>query len=105
MLPSLGKLPPTQLDLSISHALINKKIEGGQQIQGTFLGMLASGVDSVNQSQLEANQQVQALLTGEDVTQAEVLTAVQKADMSFRLLVQIRNKLISAYEELNGIRV
>jgi flagellar hook-basal body complex protein FliE len=34
-----------------------------------------------------------------------VFTSVQKADMSFRLLVQIRNKLMQAYEELNSIRV
>ncbi|MFO0939915.1 MAG: flagellar hook-basal body complex protein FliE [Pirellulales bacterium] len=56
-------------------------------------------------AQINVNDQVHALLTGGDVSQAEVLTAVQKADMSFRLLMQIRNKLISAYEELNGIRV
>jgi flagellar hook-basal body complex protein FliE len=67
--------------------------------------MLSGGIESVNQTQLHADQQVQALLTGQDVTQAEVLTAVQKADMSFRLLVQIRNKLMAAYEELNAIRV
>ncbi|MFN9604189.1 MAG: flagellar hook-basal body complex protein FliE [Planctomycetota bacterium] len=30
---------------------------------------------------------------------------MQKADMSFRLLVQIRNKLLQAFEELNAIRV
>jgi len=34
-----------------------------------------------------------------------LFTSVQKADMSFRLLVQIRNKLMQAYEELNSIRV
>lgn len=69
------------------------------------MGMLSGGIDAVNQSQLSANQQVQAMLTGEDVSEAEVLTAVQKADMSFRLLMQIRNKLLAAYEELNAIRV
>lgn len=71
----------------------------------SFMGMLSGGIDAVNQSQLSANQQVQAMLTGEDVSEAEVLTAVQKADMSFRLLMQIRNKLLAAYEELNAIRV
>lgn len=71
----------------------------------SFLGMLSNGIDAVNQSQQSADQQVHALLTGEDVSQAEVLTAVQKSDMSFRLLIQIRNKLMAAYEELNSIRV
>lgn len=70
-----------------------------------FADLLMEGVGAVNQAQHQADDQVHSLLTGGDVTQAEVLTSVQKADMAFRLLVQIRNKLMSAYEELNAIRV
>ncbi len=33
------------------------------------------------------------------------MTSLQKADMAFRLLVQIRNKLMDAYQEINGIRI
>ena len=36
---------------------------------------------------------------------AEVLTAVQKADMSFRLMMQIRNKLVQAYQEIQNVRI
>ncbi len=70
-----------------------------------FVDLLTRGVQAVNGAQHDADAQVHALLTGGDVTQAEVLSSVQKADMAFRLLVQIRNKLMSAYEELNSIRV
>lgn len=105
MLPSLGSLPPTKLDFSFTQRLIQQNTQSSEPGNSSFIGMLSSGVQSVNQSQLDANQQVHALLTGEDVSQAEVLTAVQKADMSFRLLMQIRNKLMAAYEELNSIRV
>jgi len=34
-----------------------------------------------------------------------VLTAVQKADMSFRLMMQIRNKLVEAYHKIEDIRI
>jgi flagellar hook-basal body complex protein FliE len=34
-----------------------------------------------------------------------VLTALQKADMSFKLMLQIRNKLVQAYQEVNNIRI
>jgi flagellar hook-basal body complex protein FliE len=44
-------------------------------------------------------------MTGEDVNPAEVLTAVQKADMAFRMMMQIRNKLVQAYDEVKSIRV
>lgn len=105
MLPSISPLPPTNLDLSISQRLIGRGPQAQPAADSSFLGMLSGGIDSVNQSQHHADQQVHALLTGEDVSQAEVLTAVQKSDMSFRLLIQIRNKLMAAYEELNSIRV
>lgn len=106
MLPSISSsIPPTKLDLSISQRLIGRSQSAQAEGDTSFLGMLSSGIDTVNHSQHHADQQVQALLTGEDVSQAEVLTAVQKSDMSFRLLIQIRNKLMAAYDELNSIRV
>ena len=44
-------------------------------------------------------------ITGGDVNPAEVLTTVQKADMSFRMMLQIRNKLVAAFQEVNNIRI
>ena len=70
-----------------------------------FSDMLVGGVVKVNDMQNSANSQMEQLLTGGDVNQAEVFTSMQKADMSFRLLVQIRNKLMDAYQELNSIHV
>lgn len=71
----------------------------------SFPQFLAQGVGQVNAMQQDANAAVHELLTGGDVNQAEVFTAVQKADMAFRLLIQVRNKLLAAYEEINAIRV
>jgi flagellar hook-basal body complex protein FliE len=73
--------------------------------QSSFQNWLLDQVGEVNQLQHQAEFGIHQLLTGEDVNSAEVLTGVQKADMAFRLLVQIRNKLLQAYEELNAMRV
>ncbi len=70
-----------------------------------FLKLIGSGVGSVNEMQNTANLQVEQMLAGEDVQSAEVMTGLQKADMAFRLLVQVRNKLMQAFEEINNIRV
>ncbi len=70
-----------------------------------FSDMMVGGIAKVNDMQMSAEGQMEQLLTGGDVNQAEVFTSMQKADMSFRLLVQIRNKLMDAYEEINSIRV
>jgi flagellar hook-basal body complex protein FliE len=79
------------------------QVEPGQP--QSFGELLQAGVMNVNHNQQHATAQVHELLTGGDVSQVEVLTAVQKADMSFRLLVQVRNKLMSAYDEINAIRI
>lgn len=75
------------------------------RISNPFSEMLAGGVAKVNDMQMSAQGQMEQLLTGGDVNQAEVFTNMQKADMSFRMLVQIRNKLMDAYQELNSIHV
>jgi flagellar hook-basal body complex protein FliE len=55
--------------------------------------------------QLEADQAVEQMFTGGDVNPAEVLTAVQKADLAFRLTMQMRNKLMEVYQEVRDIRI
>ena len=70
-----------------------------------FAGVLAKQVQDVNTMQVDANDMVHSLLTGGDVNEAEVLTAVQKADLAFRMLLQVRNKLIEAYREVQQIQI
>src|SRR5687768_5289026 len=70
-----------------------------------FKNVLLDSIREVNSMQLEADQAVESLATGGDVNPAEVLTAVQKADLAFRMMMQVRNKLVQAYEEVKSIRV
>lgn len=78
----------------------------GQTAQSAdFKDLLLRSINEVNSMQQEADRAVERLITGEDVTPAEVLTAVQKADIAFKLMMQIRNKLVQAYQELQNIRV
>ena len=72
---------------------------------GTFQDFLVDSIQQVNSAQNQADQAVESLFTGGEVNPAEVLTAVKKADLAFRMLMQIRNKLVQAYEEVKNIRV
>ena len=74
---------------------------GGQ----SFQNILLEALDQVNTMQGQANEAVEQLVTGGDVNPAEVLTSLQKADLSFKLMLQIRNKLVQAYQEINNIRI
>jgi flagellar hook-basal body complex protein FliE len=80
---------------------------GAQNAAGAapFKNILLEALDQVNSMQSQANQAVEQLVTGGDVNPAEVLTTLQKADISFRMMLQIRNKLVQAYQEVNNIRI
>lgn len=71
----------------------------------SFKSFLLESLDQVNSMQKDADLAVQQLVTGGDANPAEVLTAVQKADLSFRMMMQVRNKLMQAYQEIKDIRI
>lgn len=73
--------------------------------QNEFFDLIRNGVSKVNSMQLESQDSIERMLAGEDIESAEVLTGIQKTDMAFRLLVQVRNKLMQAYDEINNIRI
>lgn len=71
----------------------------------SFRDFLLKSIQEVNSMQQAADQAVENLATGGNVNPAEVLTAVQKADIAFRLMMQVRNKIIEAYQEVQNVRV
>ena len=71
----------------------------------SFKGFLLNSIQDVNSMQQQADRAVETLMTGGDADPAEVLTAVQKADMAFRLMMQMRNKMMQVYQEVRDIRV
>lgn len=78
---------------------------GGNDGESSFKDLLVDSIKQVNGMQLEADKAVEALFTGEEVNPAEVLTAVQKADMAFQLTMQLRNKAMDVYREIRDIRI
>lgn len=72
---------------------------------GGFLSLLKDVIAEVNEVQLEANRAVDRLITGESQNVHETMIALQKADVSFQLMMQIRNKLVSAYEEIQRMQI
>ena len=65
-----------------------------------FGDMLQDAVKSVNNRMIQAEELANRLALGDDVDIAQVMSAMAKADISFRLLLQVRNKALSAYDEI-----
>lgn len=101
--------PISSLPLSLPSAPLagikTTGVQPGEAGAQPFKNILLEALDQVNSMQSEANQAVEQLVTGGDVNPAEVLTSLQKADISFRMMLQIRNKLVQAYQEVNNIRI
>lgn len=70
-----------------------------------FRSLLVDHLGEVNRLQQEADTKVTQLMTGQTDDVAEVLTAVNKAGLAFDLLMEVRNKLVAAYEEIQQMRV
>ena len=71
----------------------------------SFKDFLLKSIGDVNAMQHQADQAVETLMTGGDADLAAVLTAVQKADLAFRMMMQMRNKVMSVYQEVKDIRI
>jgi flagellar hook-basal body complex protein FliE len=61
---------------------------------------LAAALRQVNELQGEADRLVQEVQTGRSSDVIKAVVALEKADMSLQLLLQVRNKALSAYEEI-----
>lgn len=77
-----------------------------QATGGSFQSMLKNSIEGVNASQQTAETMAQAFEAGDPNTDlASVMVAMQKASLSFQAMVQVRNKLVSAYQEVMGMQV
>jgi flagellar hook-basal body complex protein FliE len=71
----------------------------------SFKDFLVQSIHDVNSMQAAADKAVEKLATGGDVNPAEVLTAVQKADIAFQMMIQVRNKLVDAFTEIKNLQI
>ncbi|HHZ89405.1 TPA: flagellar hook-basal body complex protein FliE [Candidatus Poribacteria bacterium] len=76
-----------------------KNTKSDQQT-GSFSETLTDSMEEVNQLQKEADRAIEALATGETKDIAQTMIAVEKANVSFQLMTQVRNRLVEAYQEV-----
>lgn len=81
-----------------------RKPTSTQADQPGFLDTLTKTLDQAQQVQGEADQKMANLVTGKPADMQSTLIAVEKADLSFQLVMQVRNKIVSAYQEISGMQ-
>ncbi|MGK7346064.1 MAG: flagellar hook-basal body complex protein FliE [Candidatus Nitrospinota bacterium M3_3B_026] len=90
----LTNMEPLGSSLKIQNA--GRKGEEG----GSFANTLADSLKEVNQYQLEADNAIENLVAGKSKNIHETMIALSKAEIAFKLTMQVRNKVIEAYEEV-----
>ena len=80
--------------------------EDPSQTNGPGFGeLLKNAIETVNHMQHESGRLEDAVAKGEDVNIHQAIIAGEKAGLSFRLMMQMRNKLLEAYQEVLRMQV
>src|SRR5258708_7556219 len=90
-----------QPQLPVSHGAI----PNASDTEKSFAATLKDAVGHVNQAQLDSNRKMEELATGRTQNIHETMIAAEKADIALRLMVQVRNKIIEAYQEVMKMQV
>lgn len=79
-----------------------EKVEGGKNLRdpiSDFKKALSESIEEVNRLEQEAREKAEGMVQGK-VEIHDAMIALEQANLSLRLLIQIRNKMIAAYEEI-----
>jgi len=79
--------------------------ESAGNFMQSFSKSINGGLNSVDDAVTNANKAQEALAMGEDISVHDVMIASEKASLSLSMAMQLRNKLLSAYTEINNVRV
>jgi flagellar hook-basal body complex protein FliE len=83
-------------DISIKSNLTTSKEEPGEK----FANFLKNAINEVNQDQLQADKSVQDYVSGKETSLHHTLLSLEKADLSFKMMMQVRSKLMEAYQQI-----
>lgn len=97
-LPTPGVGAPTPLD----HP---GEVTPGQQAGESFGNVLGRFVSDVNAKQNAAAEAVNGLQSGQGVPLHQAVVAMEEANVSFQLMIEVRNKLLESYQELMRMQI
>lgn len=96
-----------KIDFLLPNKLDNdKKVGKSGENKGVDFGdLLKNALKDVNDAQLNADEAIKKVLNGETQNIHETMIALQKADVSLKLMLEVRNRLLEAYQEIMRTQV
>ncbi len=78
---------------------------GDSSSTGGFTDVFKAAVKQVDQLQTGADQQISSVLSAKSTSDVgNVMASVEKADIAFQLIMQVRNKIVSAYQDIEKMQ-
>ena len=99
-----GSIPFSELQKLGSGAL-PQPLSPSQPAGASFGDLLGQMVNEVGAKQAVAGETVSGVLTGQNVSLHQAMIAMQEANVSFQLMVEVRNKLLESYQELMRMQI
>ena len=100
MIPSL---PPIGTSSSVMPSSLG--VQDANQPKVDFQKLLFDSISETNQLGHNADANIETRLLGGDITSTEVYTSLRKAEMALNMMIQVRNKLFTAYQEIQQMRM
>ena len=102
---SIEALDPNALLAQLKNLEARSGLESAGE-NSEFSELMAQAVEKVNEAQHSAAGMAKAFEMGEtDATLAEVMIALQKASLSFQAMTEVRNRLVTAYQEIMNMPI
>ncbi|MFQ5588260.1 MAG: flagellar hook-basal body complex protein FliE [Nitrospiria bacterium] len=89
----------------VNPELTSKDLNPLDKNEKPFIDSLKESLSKVNALQETAAESVNGLASGGEQSLHQTMIAVEKADVSFQLMMQVRNKILSAYEEISRMQI
>lgn len=85
------------------------KSSDSSESAGNFINSISkslnNGLKTVNNNVVAADKAQEAFAMGEDISVHDVMISAEKASLSMQMAMQLRNKLMTAYNEINNVKV
>jgi len=98
-------------EINLQNSLLNSSVssvsskKNNVEKTDVFSDLLKKSISEVNQLQKDADFASQELIAGNGKDIHQTMIALEKADVSFQLMMKVRNKIIAAYDEIRRMQV
>lgn len=92
---------PNEITQSTRGGLPSPSVDAQKQ----FTSFLKEAIEKTNTQQIESDKMTQKLVLGENVDLHEVMIAAQKASVTLNTTMEVRNKIVEAYQEIARMQV